>query len=317
MPTCHVPHDPDKEFPMRLRGIVPPVATPLLPDGSVDLVSLARLIDHLLAGGVDGLFVLGSTGQVAYLTDEQRDQVVATTVTRVAGRVPVVAGTPDFTASRIIPHARRAAELGVDGVVVTAPLYAINNEPEIRRHFSLIAAAVPAPVLAYDVPVRVGTKLSPELLLDLGREGIIKAVKDSSGDDVSFRRLVAANAEAGRPLALLTGHELMCDAMALLGADGIVPGLANVDPAGYVRLWQAAKTGDWSAAVAEQERLERLFRIVAVPTGRSGDAAGVGAFKAAMALLGIVASPTMPTPLEGLSEEDTTTIAAILAEAGL
>jgi len=302
---------------MNFRGIVPPLVTPMLPDGSLDLPSLDRLVDHLVDAGVDGLFVLGSSGQVAYLTDAERDQVVDRVVARAAGRLPVVSGALDLTASRVIAQARRAADLGVDGVVVTAPLYALNDTEEIRRHFERIGAAVSVPVLAYDVPVRVGSKLSPELMLTLAAQGAIAAVKDSSGDDVSFRRLVALNAEAGHPLDLLTGHEVMCDGMALLGADGAVPGLSNVDPAGYVRLWRAAQAGDWAGAAAEQARLERVFRIVQVPVGRSGDAGGIGAFKAALALLGVIDHAAMPDPLRGLGEPETEGIRRVLQGVGL
>ena len=172
---------------------------------------------------------------------------------------------------------------GASGIVVTAPLYAINDAAEIGRHFRMIAAGVGAPVLAYDVPVRVHTKLGVGMLLELARDGVIVSVKDSSGDDVAFRRLVAANADAGRPMTLLSGHELMLDGMFLLGGDGGVPGLANVDPAGYVRLWRAAQAGDWVAARAEQDRLARLFDIVFVPQGRSGTPAASAPSRASAA----------------------------------
>ena len=299
------------------RGIIPPVLTPFDATRRVDLPSLDRLVDHLVDAGVDGLFALGSSGQVAYLTDAQRDEVIARTVARAAGRVPVVVGTADLTAPRVIEQARRAEASGAAGVVVTAPLYALNDAAEVGRHFRMVAGAVGVPVLAYDVPVRVHTKLGLDLLLELGRDGVIAGVKDSSGDDVGFRRLVAANAAAGRPLTVLSGHEVVLDGIFLLGADGGVPGLANVDPAGYVRLWRAAQAGDWAAARAEQDRLARLFEIAFVPQGRSGDAGGIGAFKAAMALLGIIDSATMPAPLEGLSADDVAAIRGILAKVGL
>lgn len=299
------------------RGIIPPVLTPFDATRRVDLPSLDRLVDHLVDAGVDGLFALGSSGQVAYLTDAQRDEVIARTVARAAGRVPVVVGTADLTAPRVIEQARRAEASGAAGVVVTAPLYAINDAAEVGRHFRMVAGAVGVPVLAYDVPVRVHTKLGLDLLLELGRDGVIAGVKDSSGDDVGFRRLVAANAAAGRPLTVLSGHEVVLDGIFLLGADGGVPGLANVDPAGYVRLWRAAQAGDWAAARAEQDRLARLFEIAFVPQGRSGDAGGIGAFKAAVALLGVIDSPAMPAPLAGLTDAETATIRGILAEVGL
>ncbi|AQP51135.1 dihydrodipicolinate synthase family protein [Tessaracoccus flavescens] len=299
------------------RGVVPPVITPMNPDGSLDLEGLDRVVDHLIDGGMHGLFILGSCGQVAYLTDAERDAVVTRVVERVAGRVPVQVGTPDFTARRMSESARRAQELGADAVVVSAPVYALNDEAEIERHLRIVADSVDIPVFAYDVPVRVHTKLGRDLLINLGKDGVLTGVKDSSGDDVAFRRLVAANGLAGHPLQLLTGHEVMVDGMLLLGADGAVPGLANVDPAGYRRLWDAAQAGDWAAARAEQDRLAELFEIVFVPTGRSGDAGGIGAFKAAAASLGIIDSAAMPSPLEGLTPADVEQIDEILTKVGL
>ena len=300
-----------------LQGIVPPIVTPMQPDGQVDYDSLDRLLDHLLNAGVDGIFAMGSSGQVAYLTDAERDEVIGRSVARVAGRVPVVAGVADFTARRVIEQARRAADAGVAAVVVTAPLYALNDTAEIADHFRMVAAAVDVPVIAYDVPVRVKTKLSNDLVMQLAAEGTIVAVKDSSGDDVGFRRLAAANRAAGHPIDLLSGHEVMCDAMGMAGADGLVPGLGNVDPAGYLRLWQAVQAADWTTALVEQNRLNKLMEIAFVPQGRSGDAGGIGGFKMALELLGVIDSATMPAPIAPLSDADRDAIRAILAEVDL
>ena len=300
-----------------LRGIVPPVLTPFHADGSLDLASLDSLVEHLVGAGVHGLFVLGSSGQVAYLTDEERATVVERVIATVAGRVPVVVGTPDLTARRILAHARKAEELGAAAVVVTAPLYALNNAAEIADHFRMIAAGIDIPVIAYDVPVRGPAKLGRDMLVELGREGVIAGVKDSSGDDVAFRRLVDANRAAGAPLSISTGHEVMVDGMFLLGAEGAVPGLANVDPAGYVRLFDAAQRGDWDAARAEQDRINQLFEIAFVPQGRSGDAGGIGAFKAACAALGVIASGAMPAPIQPLDADEVAGVEAILREVGL
>lgn len=300
-----------------LRGIIPPVLTPFHTDGTLDLESLDSLVEHLLGAGVHGLFILGSSGQVAYLTDAERDTVIERVVATVAGRVPVVVGTPDLTARRILEGARRAQALGASAIVVTAPLYALNNAAEIAEHFRIIAAGLDIPVIAYDVPVRGPAKLGRDMLVQLGRDGVIAGVKDSSGDDVAFRRLVDANRAAGSPLSISTGHEVMVDGMLLLGAEGAVPGLANVDPAAYVRLFDAAERGDWVAARTEQDRINRLFEIAFVPQGRSGDAGGIGAFKAAVAALGVIASASMPAPIEALDADELAGIEAILREVDL
>lgn len=301
----------------RFTGVIPPVITPFK-DGQIDFDSLGRVIDFLIEGGVNGLFVGGSSGEVAYLTDAQRDESVRYTVERVAGRVPVLAGAIDTTAHRVIEQAKRAEALGADAVVAACPFYAINDMGEIADHFRAIAAAINVPLFAYDVPVRLnGKKLSRDLLVQLGKEGVLAGVKDSSGDDVGFRRLVAANEQAGHPLALLTGHECVVDGMLLLGGDGVVPGYGNVEPRSYADMWAASRRGDWAEVRRLQDKICAGFEIVFVPQGRSGDATGIGAFKTVMEAQGTIASNEMAYPVKALEGETKAGILAIAREQGL
>ncbi|MBW3069649.1 MULTISPECIES: dihydrodipicolinate synthase family protein [unclassified Actinomyces] len=301
----------------RFTGVIPPVITPFK-HGEIDLDSLRRTVDFLVTSGVHGLFIGGSSGEIAYLTDSQRDAVFTAAVEQAAGRVPVLAGVIDTTAHRVIEQARRAESLGVDAVVAACPFYAINDAGEIADHFRAIAAALSVPLLAYDVPVRLnGKKLDRDLLVALGKEGVLAGVKDSSGDDVGFRRLVAANAAAGHPLALLTGHECVVDGMALLGADGCVPGYGNVEPRAYAELWEAARAGRWQEARTIQERLCAGFEIVYVPRGRSADASGIGAFKTVMAAQGTIDTNEMAFPVRALEGETRARILAIARTQGL
>lgn len=299
-------------------GIVPPIVTPLTLEGEVDTTSLERLLSLQIEAGVDGLFVLGSSGEVGYLTDAQRAQVVQTAIGHVGGQVPVLVGVNDMTTNRVIAVAEQAREAGADAIVATAPFYAITDAAETATHFRSIHAAVDLPLFAYDVPVRVHSKLNPAMLVELGREGVLAGVKDSSGDDVSFRMLLRQSAGLEN-FAVFTGHEVVVDGCLLMGASGAVPGLANVDPHGYVRLWRAAQAGDWAAAKAEQDRLTDLFSIVEAPTpGRvSAGAAGLGAFKTALALRGVITGNTMCAPMLSLDESETATIKVVLEQAGL
>ncbi|WP_069169484.1 dihydrodipicolinate synthase family protein [Streptomyces griseus] len=304
--------------PSTYSGVIPPVVTPLTEDGELDRVSLERVVGHLLDGGVSGLFALGSSGETAYLTPRQQDEVIKVITTASAGQVPVLVGAIETTTNRAVERARAAAALGADAVVATAPFYTRTHATEIDRHFRDIAGAVDLPLLAYDVPVCVHSKLDPELLLPLAAEGVLAGVKDSSGDDGSFRRL-ALGARDLPGFSVLTGHELVVDAMMLGGADGSVPGLGNVDPHGYVRLHEAAVRGDWADAQVEQDRLVALFDIVtaAVPGTASATAAGLGAFKTALMLLGVIATNVVSPPMRRLDAAETTVIAAHLDRAGL
>lgn len=300
----------------RFAGVYPPVLTPLTSDREFDVTSFGRLIDRMICQGVDGLFVLGSTGGVVFATDTQREQVLNEAIRIAAGRVPVLAGVIDMQTARVLEHVRAAENAGADAVVVTAPFYAITPEAAIRRHFEIIAERTDLPVFAYDIPVCVHTKLSPELLIDLGSRGVIQGVKDSSGDDVSFRRLALMNSDAGEPLTLLTGHEFVVDGAYLSGGHGSVPGLANVDPEGFVRLHRACLAKDWEAARLEQDRLARLMEICLKPASTSGWGAGVGAFRAALVLLGVIDSMQAPEPFEALSRDDVAAVESVLRESG-
>ena len=305
-------------FPAPLTGVVPPVCTPLTPEGEVDVPSLLRLVDHLLGGGVDALFVLGSSSEAAYLTDRQRRLVVEAVVGHVGGQSPVLAGVIDMTTPRVLDHVESVTAAGADAVVVTAPYYTRTHPAEIARHFRLIAAASPVPVVAYDIPVAVHTKLPAELVLELAADGTLAGLKDSSGDLAGFREVVTG-ARALSGFSVLTGSELLVDAALALGAHGAVPGLANVDPHGYVRLDRACRARDWDRARVEQDRLCALFHLVGAgdPARMGGSSSALGAFKAALHLRGIIDCPATAEPQVPLSPEEVRRVGKFLAAAGL
>jgi 4-hydroxy-tetrahydrodipicolinate synthase len=299
------------------HGVVPPLCTPLTEDGEVDTASLERLTAFQLDAGVHGLFVGGSTGEIAQLTDAARDIALRTVVRTAAGQVPVLAGAIDTGTLRVLDHARRAKALGADAVVVTAPFYVGVGEPEVRAHYELLHAALDVPLVAYDIPSNVGYKLPSGLLSALAQDKVIAAVKDSSGDLEGFQRVLDGTADSGA--SCLTGSETLADLAMARGADGIVPGLGNVDPHGYVRLYEAARRGDHAAARAEQARLTELFGIIAIPDrGRIGKiSAALGAFKSALASRGVIACPRTQAPLLPLTPREREAVAAKLAAAGL
>jgi 4-hydroxy-tetrahydrodipicolinate synthase len=306
--------------PTPFAGIIPPLCTPFREDFTVDTASLHREIDFQLDGGVHGLFVLGSSSEVAFLPDAQRRAVVEATVERVAGRVPVLVGCIDMTTLRVAEHAHAAEAAGADGLVVTAPYYARTNVAEVERHFRLLHDDTRLPIFAYDIPVAVHTKLDREMVLRLAGDGVLAGLKDSSGDDAGFRRVLLGKRDRGLgSFAVFTGSELVVDSALAMGADGAVPGLANIDPAGYVAIYDHVLAGHMEAARREQERLMRLFAIVEVASpGRVGpSAAGLGAFKAAMKMRGVIDNAVMAPPQLPLNDDELLQIKGKLAEAGL
>ncbi|MER9075601.1 dihydrodipicolinate synthase family protein [Mesorhizobium sp. M0904] len=298
-------------------GVVPPVVTPLNADFSVDFPSFTRTIENLLDGGVHGLFVLGSTSEVVFHDEAGRRAVLEHAVKVNNGRVPIFAGVIDPTTDRVINHARIARSAGADAIVVTAPFYTRTSQPEIGDHFRYIKDAIDIPVIAYDIPVCVHVKLERKTTVGLAREGAIAGIKDSSGDDGNLRYVLKDMADDPGFFGM-TGSEILVDSVLAMGAHGVVPGLANVDPHGYVRLWKLTHAGQLAEARLEQERLLKLFEIVWISLGRtSAGSAGVGAFKAAMKSLGIIASNTMARPQRSLNEQETAKIDMILRDVGL
>ena len=267
--------------------------------------------------GVVGLFILGSSSEVVFSTDKRRNEIIENLVRIVDGRVPVLAGIIDTETERMIEHGKRAEQMGVDALVATCPFYALQGIDEIEWSFRCLHDALDLPLFAYDIPVCVHNKLDTDMLVRLGKDGVLAGVKDSSGDDVSFRYLVMGNEDAGHPMSILTGHEVVVVGAYLSGADGSVPGLANVEPWGYVRQWKAAQEGDWATVKAEQDRLARIMRITAVTQGVQGFGAGVGAFKTALQLLGVFETNQMPRPVHSLKGENVEAVRRVLVECGL
>ncbi len=308
--------------PRILKGVVPPVCTPFTQDYQVDEASLRRLINHLIDGGVHGLFILGSTSEVAYLTDKNRAEVIRITMEEVKGRVPVVVGAIDTTTLRVIEHVKTAVAAGVEGIVITAPFYVRTHPAEIANHFRLVKKACPnTPIYAYDIPIAVnGVKLDLGTLLTLAKEGVIHGVKDSSGNDAGIRAVILGIQKLNlKEFVVLTGSELTVDSALMFGADGVIPGIGNIDPAGYVKIYDLVQKGDYAAARKEQERLFEMFGLVDVGAadrmGRGSSA--IGAFKAGLKLLGIIEDARTAPPAIPLNENEIAAIKPFLERAGL
>ena len=188
-----------------------PVVVPDTEDHQLDVASFERSINRMIDAGVDGLFFLGSSGEVVFSTDERRRQIIAEAVRIVDHRVPVLVGIIDTETERMIEHGKVAQELGADALVATCPFYALQGMTEVEEHFRILHEELDLPIFAYDIPVCVHTKLPWKLLAKLGAEGVLAGVKDSSGDDISFRYLVQENEKNGHPMSILTGHEVVVD----------------------------------------------------------------------------------------------------------
>jgi 4-hydroxy-tetrahydrodipicolinate synthase len=302
-----------------LEGVVPPVCTPLDADGEVDVASLESHISFLLGAGVHGLFMLGSSSEVAYLTDSQRDRVVEVAVKTAGGEVPVLVGAIDMTTNRVVDQALRAKQRGADAIVLTAPFFARSAHPnEVKLHFRKVRERVGLPLVAYDLPISVHNKLDEPLVAELAADGVLEGVKDSSNDIHGFRAVVTGTRQFEK-FSVFTGSELVVDCALFLGAEGAVPGLGNVDPHGYVALYEASRAGDWAKAREIQERLVRLFAITACADSskKGASSCGIGGFKTALMLRGVIATNITALPQIPLDADEISAVRAVLVREGV
>ena len=280
-----------------LRGIVPPLATPLTSRDQLDHAALERLVERTIVGGVHGLFILGTTGEAAALSGRMRREIVERVTRQVAGRIPVLVGVSDTSLADALTASKHATDAGADAVVATTPYYVPLEQSELFEFFRALHDESPLPLYLYNMPGLTKTWISLEVVraaMDLPN---VHGLKDSSGDLGYFRDV--ANELHRRPdWSLLVGPEsLLVDTLAL-GGHGCVGGGANVWPQLFVALYDAAVRGD----LAEVERLQGLLSELALiySDGQYG-ACAIRGIKCALSILGIcdeqMAAPFRPSPL--------------------
>lgn len=243
---------------MDTRGIIVPLITPLLADERLDQDGVARLVAHVIGGGVSGIFVLGSTGEGPTLPAREREGIVRAVKAQAAGRVPVLAGLYEVGTACAAEEGRRLAAWGADALVVTAPFYFSHTQDEIYAHIAGVARGQTIPTVVYNIPQMVKTIIEPETVQRLAEIPEIIGLKDSYGDMVRFQRALACQ----RPgFSVYQGAEGVVALSVACGAAGAVLGLANVAPALCSEIYRAAASGDLTRAWALQERLMTLWKL--------------------------------------------------------
>lgn len=248
-------------LPRPLRGVIPPLATPLRDEDRLDHAGLERLVEHVLAGGVHGLFVLGSTGEGPSLGYRLRREVVERTCELVAGRVPVLVGVTDTAFAEAVQMAEWSAESGAAAVVVAPPPYFAASQAELAGYFERFARAVELPTFLYNMPGLVKVFIDADTVARLLDVESIVGLKDSSAQMIYFHK-VCLLAAARPDYAVLMGPEEMLAAGTLLGGHGGVCGGSNLAPRLYVDLYEAAVRGDLPAVRTLHERVMRLSNLL-------------------------------------------------------
>src|SRR5437868_11729967 len=292
---------------MQLKGITPPVATPMQANEDLDLPRLKWFIDHLIKEGVHGIFVLGTNSEFYALDEREKQEVIATAVAHVNHRVPVYAGTGAETTREAVRLTKMAEREGADGVSVITPYFISPTQQEIFDHYRRIAESTSLPVILYNNPSTCGgLKIDVDTVARLAQIPNIRSIKDSSGDlqnTNEYLRVVPSS------FSVMQGRDTLIYPSLLFGARGAVPASANVAPAVCVEIFEAFERGDHAAALAAQLRLNPIRLSLNLGTAPGG-------VKAALDLLSMSLGPSR-SPIAPLPPEKREKMRLALEQAGL
>jgi dihydrodipicolinate synthase/N-acetylneuraminate lyase len=287
-------------LPLPLRGVIPPMVTPLLDPDTLDAAGLERLVAHILAGGVHGLFLLGTTGEGPSLSYRLRAELIERTCRLVNGRVPVLVGISDTALVESVRLADVAARAGAAAVVVAPPYYFVPSQAELLGYLERLVRQVSVPLFLYNQPSHTKVPLEIETVRCAAQLPGVVGVKDSSANMIYFHRLVGLFQD--RPdFTLLVGPEELLAESILLGGHGGVNGGANLHPRLYVELYEAAR----ARALGRVAALHRqVLQISAGIYSVGGSSVGViKGLKCALSILGICSDcPAEPFQRLGPSE---------------
>lgn len=241
-----------------IRGIIPPMVTPLADQDSLDLSGVERLVEHLLSGGVHGLFILGTCGEGLSLSERLRRELIDRVMRQVDSRVPLLVSITDTSRVDSLNLAKYAADAGADVLVLAPPCYYPIGQEELLGYVRSVVREAPLPVLLYNMPSLTKVAYEPATVRQLMDEDAIVGLKDSSGDMGYFQTVRQLTRER-KDWALLTGTEHLLPRSLELGGDGGVCGGANVWPELFVQIYEASTALTSSAIADHQEVLNDLI----------------------------------------------------------
>ena len=290
----------------RFGSVVTAMVTPFREDHSLDLDRAQDLAVHLLDNGSDALVVAGSTGESPTLTHREKVELFSTVVEAASGRGKVLCGTGTYSTAETLELSREAEEAGADGLLLVTPYY--NKPPQrgLLEHFTMVAAAVSIPIVAYNIPGRTGTRIEHDTLLAMAGVPNIVGVKDSTGDFQAISRLIG---EAPADFEVYSGDDWATFGYLCLGAVGVVSVAAHLVGGRIRQMVDLIEAGDIPAARKIHEELTPLFNALFITSNPIP-------VKTALELVGLPVGPPR-LPLVPATTEERAWIQKALADAGL
>jgi 2-dehydro-3-deoxy-D-pentonate aldolase len=286
------------------RGLITPLATPLALTGrvepSLDVVGLEKLLEHVIGGGVHGIFLLGSTGEFASLGREMRQDIIRRTCAQVNRRVPVLVNLSDTAIAESLRLADTAVEAGADAVVLNAPYYFEHSQHDLLRYVEQVTKRVALPLFLYNIPHLTKTSFEPQTVRRAADLPGVVGLKDSTGDLKYLDKTLEALRDRPDFGVLIGPEEILLEAMTR-GAMGGVCGGSNLNPKLFVDLYNAIVRGETKEAEALQDAVQRMGRTL-YRTGFPGSSYLRG-IKAALSLAGLCRPEPAPPYFPFSAEE--------------
>ncbi|MFA5420325.1 MAG: dihydrodipicolinate synthase family protein [Bacteroidales bacterium] len=293
----------------KLQGIIPPMITPLLSNKQLDVEGLERLVEHMISGGIHGLFILGTTGEAPSLSYDLRYELVERVCKQVAGRIPVLVGVTDTSLRESLRLAEKSKEYGADAVVSAPPYYYAPSQQELIEYYEDMADHMPLPLFLYNMPSHVKVSFEPETVRIIARHTNVIGLKDSSGGMVYFHTLMQMMKEEHPDFSLLIGPEELTAEAVLFGGDGGVNGGANMFPRLYTDLYKAAVERDLDKVLELQKKVMYISNTI-YKVGKYGSSYLKGV-KCTCSLLGIC-SDFMASPYHKFRKEERLKVRQVL-----
>jgi 4-hydroxy-tetrahydrodipicolinate synthase len=282
------------------------MVSPMRPDGSLDVDSTRRLVEHLLDTGHDGIVVNGTTGESATLSDDESIDMVRLVADVAGDRAAVVAGVGSNATAHSVEMARRSRDAGATGLLLVSPYYNKPTQAGLVAHCRAVAETTDLPIMLYDIPSRTGIPFASETLLELATVPTIVAVKDAKGSAWETTKVMAAT-----DLLVFSGADETNLPWLALGATGVVSVVGHVAGREYAAMIEAVDRGDLAAAQAVHRRLIPAVDAIMSPSQ------GAIMAKAALVEVGVIEHATVRLPLVESPAEHVEALRAGLKESGL
>ena len=214
---------------VEIKGIIPPIITPMNEDESVNEAELRRQVNRQIAGGVHGIFCFGTNGEGYILNEKEKEKILDAVIDETDGRVPVYAGTGCISTKDTILQSQMAERMGADVLSVITPSFAAASQNELYEHYKAVAEAVDMPIVLYNIPARTGNALAPATVARLSHIPNIVGVKDSSGNFDNMLQYIEQTREQ-KDFAVLSGNDSLILWNLLAGGTGGIAGCANIFP---------------------------------------------------------------------------------------